>query len=433
MDIGQIIELGTDTAQLMKVHDIDWTDFTLHRAGIIPIYDDGTHKWIGFGVSCFSANITPIGGDYEPGDYDLLATAVREYNEEVGPNMPNITEGSLYDCYAVKSNYTIQILLPLTERPIVEFVPTKELHDILWVTPHQLMVMSNKQDYMLPGRFRDNSKGFPFAASLRGIAQKVAKVVSEGMVFVISHSSTSFNRPRRAYRKSTPLLVTDMNKFRKDAQFPGKWALTALTINRDSFGIMREDRTIYMFSIIYLDEVIFTLNKINLKVYVSTMADKIYAEKTFKLDRRVGNSLEYSFISLTTKYGGEETIPLMNNFLTQLNIVRQDSQTESISNECNLILDHELKLYDFVDRKNAFFNARRAHFLHGMFLINTLLSQSSQGLPYWSIKNTLKKHKLQGDLAINVIVNQMIALNLLQQHHPTTYVYIPRQVISMES
>jgi len=69
------------------VKQIRWDNPNIERGGVIPIYIYGGHKWIGFGISNHSAIISPLGGSFEDKDYDLLSTAVREYNEEVGESL----------------------------------------------------------------------------------------------------------------------------------------------------------------------------------------------------------------------------------------------------------------------------------------------------------------------------------------------------------
>ena len=111
------------TPGLYRVRDINWADPTIIRAGIIPINYNGNYRWMEFGVSQYAATITAIGGAHEEQDHDLLATAIREYNEEVGSNMRHIVAESVINCYAIKTAYTIQILLPMNSRTS-EIIPT---------------------------------------------------------------------------------------------------------------------------------------------------------------------------------------------------------------------------------------------------------------------------------------------------------------------
>ena len=96
------MEKPNEPVTFISVKSIDWSDENIHRAGIIPIVIEGDEKWIGVCISSYNTSIGTFGGKHEDCDYDLLDTAVREFNEEVGDNFPHITCEDLMDCYAIK-------------------------------------------------------------------------------------------------------------------------------------------------------------------------------------------------------------------------------------------------------------------------------------------------------------------------------------------
>lgn len=427
MDVSQASEDIVDgpstevTAEFMRVRDVNWADLEIRRAGVIPIYDDGINKWIGFGISRFSANITPIGGDFEATDHDLLSTAVREYNEEVGSNMRNIIEDSVYNCYAIKSNFTIQILLPVKEYANM-FTPTQELYDMLWVTPKQLTIMSDNQQYVLPIRNREGSRGFSFSAPLRDVAKMVALKVNEGTPFTRVTSTEYLFRPKREVVKSSQMLITNIDKFKIDAQSQAKWSISSLTFDKNYFGLMRANRTLYLLPIQNLDEVMAIMNKLSGKIYVSNANERERIIKTNKLDKKLVNSIEHAYKSLAAKYSESEMSSLMKDFFKQLAVIRTQPEVDHIMNECILILESELELYDFIDKTGAFFNSRRACFLQGVNTVNRVLAHHTQGVQYWSLKQVLQKEQSCKEITSNVIINQMIALGLIEQNRETTQI-----------
>lgn len=408
MDINQE---NITNIKLLKVTDVNWNDITIHRAGVIPIYYDGNNKWLGLGVSKFSTNIITIGGEYEGDDFDLLSTAVREYNEEVGQNMERITEEDTYGYYALKSGYTIQILLPVNNKPEI-FTPTKELYDLLWLTPGQLTVMNEKQDYIIPGS--DNVKAFKFSGGLRKIVDYIASSIESGIPYNKT-DATSIIRTKRLYIKPSPILITSIDKFRKDSKVPSKWNLNALVVGTNYLGVMRYDRTLYLLSTIYKDEVISALAEINFRVHVSTMNDKMNIERT--APKRFLGSIEYGINGLLYKSSNNEIQGIKNNFISNLIYIRQQDEIERISNECNLILDYELKLYGIIERNHSLFNEKRALFLNKINIINTIVSRYVDGLKYSMMKKEVSKYKTQPNSDILLVFDQIIKIGLLNNNN----------------
>lgn len=82
-----------------SVEETNWADPTIERAGICLFYrfdsKSASTTFIGFGINNYSGIISPLGGSFEENDHDLLSTAIREYNKEVGQNFPNLTEESV--------------------------------------------------------------------------------------------------------------------------------------------------------------------------------------------------------------------------------------------------------------------------------------------------------------------------------------------------
>lgn len=397
--------LCAKTINLFKVRDIDWTDFNINRAGVTPIYDDGIHKWIGFGITNFATNITPIGGLYESNDHDLLSTAVREYNEEVDCNLPHITDESVYNLYAIKTNYMIEILLPISFKPD-KFVKTEELYDMIWVTPEQLLSMAKNKNYILPS-LTSRSKAYSFSGGLFNAIPDIITAVTSGIPFKETwcENRKFFSRSKRKDIRHIPKIITSLDEFINNTLVPRNFVgQISVVLKSDVIGIMRHDRTIYLLSVIYLPNIVKILDKLQTRIYVSTDIDRNYVRKLLPCCLKTLKSIEYVL---------ENANEMKCEFFQDIEIVRREN---NIVSELKLILDYERKNYEIIQNKSDFFNEKRAYFLRVVSNINKLLSQGPMELMQLRKSISGTSRDLGGRcLRVKDIINILIETQLVSQ------------------
>jgi 8-oxo-dGTP pyrophosphatase MutT (NUDIX family) len=349
------------------VNEIDWSDNTIHRAGIIPIViDEDNNKWIGLCISSYNTSIGTFGGKYENEDYDLLDTAVREFNEEAGNNFSHIKCDDLYDCYAIKTNYSISILVQFTGKPKY-FKRTKEIYDMLWVTPDHLRCMYENKDMILcyNGRLTGYPKGFLLSHDLRRNAPIIIDVVTS-----MSDYNHLNNTPiQRTKRLLTSVRCTDIrehNSFILDVGTEKQWNTSFMVITADNIVIRRYDMTTYSFPRKFLSEIF--------SVFKSHSNDRF----TFI----VGDSTNVSEISVLTKPRNVFIMSLEDYVLnSKVSHIIPHEYHESLTRirnsgditaELDFLSEYEFLAYREICRLGTYFNPKRAAFLKRVkYVINT--------------------------------------------------------------
>jgi 8-oxo-dGTP pyrophosphatase MutT (NUDIX family) len=401
--LSSFSSLMSRSRNLIHVNQINWASKEISRSGIIPIYDDGLHKWIGLGVSKFSGNITTIGGRWEPTDHDLLTTAIREYNEEVGSNMENLVEESVYDCYAIQSTYSIAIFYPIKAIPDKDFVPTDELFDLIWVTSEQLRIMATKQEFVLkqysgkktkksssetPKRkvIKSTTRAFLFSNDLKLLANSIVWTIETGIPFIRPKFDYHFYRPKRVLSVTKPQICFDITTFIRDCQNHPNWGNVSLVMMGSQIGLMRYDQNVYILPLVHLDLITMHLNRLNIKIYVGLRNDLIKLKlQECGLNQRIISSIEYGLIRL------QNTYEVLKEFIGLLQTIRNNEidDTSKILTELSLILSYESRVYRLVEEQGGFFNEKRAYFLKGLSKINRILAQNYEGMPYLKLKSIL--------------------------------------------
>ncbi|MCX6231434.1 MAG: CoA pyrophosphatase [Bacteroidetes bacterium] len=99
-----------------------------------------------------SGQIAFPGGKYEPDDKNLIYTALREANEEVGIDISSIEIlGELSELFIPPSNYLVLPVVAYTER-IPEFIPDiKEVNQIIEVSLNELLSTANISSFEFNG------------------------------------------------------------------------------------------------------------------------------------------------------------------------------------------------------------------------------------------------------------------------------------------
>lgn len=391
-------------AKLIPVTQIDWSDQSINRAGIVPIFID---KWLGLGVSMYSSNIGIIGGAFEEEkDHDLLATAVREYNEEIGSNFPAITIEKLYGCYAFSSNYSISIFLPINEKP-TEFVSTTELHNIIWMTPHQLNIMAQNQEFILhdtngnkgPGL---NPKAFIFASDLKHSAHKIADIIKDESEF-----STDAKFMFRRQKKTTPVqkneIVTDVEKFDQDLKKKNYWIGSAVVIDKDTIGIChKNDGTLYLLPKSEVTRIVSLINVSGFKFLIGKDSDIYALVRNHRYLRR--NS-----IMSVSEHANQSRVPdsVTDKYWKSLSTIRTEIGTERIVKESQLLIDTEREIYVETARRGLYFNQKRAIFLLGLNRVNSIIREGYTPTQAQIREQLNRSHKC-ADVSPDTVISVML-------------------------
>lgn len=396
---------------LFRVCDVDWSNSRISRAGIIPIYTDGVRKWIGLGVTNFATNLTTIGGRFEITDDDLLSTAVREYNEEVRPNMLVLTEESVYNCYTIKTDCDLNILLPIDRRPS-NFVKTSELYTMVWVTTRQLgCLVTDKMFYKSRARVLSLSWG------LRELIPVLARVVDSGIPFTRVTNIPIFKRPKKVTGATIVGIFTNIKEFENDALVPDNFrGHTGLIVSETNIALFCRDGKVYLLPFTDGPALANIINRIGVKVYTSTIADENLVTD------RCGNIKTITSIERSFNRNHQEFKNIFRRFMAELSSVRnQDVETRAIA-ELYLIYNYEEKFYELLEKINGFFSERRAKFLIATNNVNLLLSKGP--IEYSRLKRILVDGAGYDTNESEGILKIMINTNLVVQTSKTAPITI---------
>ena len=414
-----------------RVRDINWANTNIYRAGIVPICIENGYKWIGLGISKFSGNITSIGGSYENVDHDLLSTAVREYNEEVGNNMKALTEEGVYNYYAISSEYCVSILLPIKRRPN-NFKETEELFDIIWITPTQLRIMAANQEYPLfhkntatekyivkKGKYGSRTRAFIFSTDLKFMWEKIANAVEDEKCFMTLPFLERFIRPKRMEITIIPRIKTNVEEFLYDCIHYKAWGNTALILTPNIIGLMRRDNTTYLLPHYEIKTIIEGLKESNTTSYVAFSSD---------LSNPMISEL-ISDIKLVSVESGTKRLNIpSNNFLKEIYQLRDQHDKNMTMNgiikELNLIIHYEVIIYETIQQQGKFFNEKRGYFLKGVNNVNRILEKYPNGLYYRKLKSLLNQFYTCRNPPSHIVISIMIETGLLQQNNMTTNIHI---------
>jgi hypothetical protein len=122
---------------------------SVNRSGIIPYCMKDDIFLIALGLNNFRKTLTVIGGQYDDSDFDLLSTAVREFNEESGGLLNPVKEEDLLDSYVIVSSYSYTFLVKTEYQYVNKSGNDGELSTIIWLTLEQLKSLSNQKRHDL--------------------------------------------------------------------------------------------------------------------------------------------------------------------------------------------------------------------------------------------------------------------------------------------
>lgn len=337
-----------------KVHEIDWSSGNIFRAGILPIYDDGNYRWIGLGISNFSTNITAIGGCYESKDHDLLDTAIREYNEEVGNNLDNVTLEDLLGCSAIVCEDNIQILLPISMFPS-SFVSTEELYDMLWITTKQLQEMLSHPTSFIPGSGK-KTRAYIFAREFRNLGNNIINVV-DNISMIRSTGLLIQSRPKKVDMRA---LVNNTNFA---SYIKSTYSMGYMTISKNKMGVAFEKGSLFIFPIEELTLVTTKLLSENIKLMTNLSREQI---SSFNIEKGI------LVLENILPCDREDLLQVLEININELN---QDNEEEYIKNTLILMREYEVEIYNLKIKEKICFDDKRALALTSLNRVNKMLSQ----------------------------------------------------------
>lgn len=134
---------------------LNLADEKINRSGIIPycfVRDSyGNDKLLlAFGLTSYSKSLNVIGGGFDEskGDYNIVDTAIREFEEETGNYFKKINRNEILDSYVVKTSNSYSFLWK-TEYKVGKLKGDGELSLIVWITPKQLEILHKIQSGIL--------------------------------------------------------------------------------------------------------------------------------------------------------------------------------------------------------------------------------------------------------------------------------------------
>lgn len=415
------------------VRDINWSDSAIYRAGITPIYSNNLIRLVGIGISAHATNLTLIGGSFEFGDFDLLGTAVREYNEEVGSNLRHITIADVLDLYAIKTSRTIQILLPINEIPKT-FMATKELSMIIWVTANQLYSIYNNRNEILRPYFKcikdinldtlsqdfditKVSRSFITTAPFEEQCLIMINILRSGMKLQ-SPSKEIFLRRFRTIEISFPKIYTTVQQFKDDSRsslfFRGG---LYMSIVKDKIGIMIPNKTLYVLQRSNIIEIAKILNNISVVIY---LADNNNVEilKQCNINHRLIKSLVYDMLVSNN----DELKKIGEEFIQKLTIIR--SKGDNIYDECKLIYKYEKIKYRIANKNKLYISLDRLTFYHSVNCVNFTMMENPQGVSHHKIYTEIMNKNPYKYIKIVDMIQIMKEFQMITENNATEDFYI---------
>lgn len=427
-------------SKLLQVRDVDWTNPNVNRASIIPIVNERNYRWIGLGISNHSANLTTIGGGYEKMDHDLLSTAVREWNEEMVPNVSPLSEVDLYKRYAIQSKNFINILLPSSK--LMKFKPTDEIHSIIWVTPSQLKAMHQRQNVILSSsdnKFSEKigtkitgTRAYLFSRELAVTADDIVDSIETTDIFTPVLDRTPFERPKREPTQKISKTIVSIDQFLKDIH--SGWHAPAVIVTTNHIVISRPNQIVYKLPRIELPKIIQAFNQHHIQILVALSNDiKESPLKSSGLKNQNVLIVEHKL----RQTGLYDQIDI---FKAEIAKSRSLDEDQHIQTEVELIFQYEFQTYQKMKRNKRGFATSRACFLQLLNIINHKLSLSKTPMTYMSLIAAMTSVALpkcpkimtstspstdRSLLNLHQIVSFLIKTGLLNQDPSTTVITIP--------
>lgn len=389
---------------LMPVANVNWADPKLFRAGILPVCDG----YIGLSVSSYSSILSTIGGSFEASlDYDLFSTAIREYNEEVGYNLPNVTELDLHKCYAIVSEYSILIFLQIDKIPD-KFEPTDEINKIVWVTPQQLITFANNQSLYIKSKTvtvksqGKVSRALTFSSDLKHYAEDIAYIVHHHKDLRLSHRAPTLIRTKKQSDDRSNEIIYDFDKFNKDFQETSYWLRSPIVITPNMMSI-RHHKT----GALYIIESIDYPNFINALLAKNKMYFLISCLHDVKHLDPTGKNLKMLKKKIVQVDNCEYRIKEHIKF-TALTKTRNFDLQKRLIEEPKVIRMYEELIYVHSKKMGTYFSQKRASFLDAINTVNMRLKNGDNR----SVSRIIKDEYKGSDPSPQYICNLIDRMNL---------------------
>lgn len=420
--MGHVHEEGGKPSGLMRVRDVDWANPDIERAGIVPIRREGSRILLGFGIAILASNITPIGGGFEDTDYDLLSTAIREFNEEIGHNFHPLVDDAVYNMHAVVSAHNIQILLPVHNWPS-SFTATQELEDFIWITPQQLNIMNQRQHYVVPTPIGE-TRPFLFASSLREIASMLVDAMSTDTVFNRVVTDEPFERVQKI--KTVTLagvhiglleLVQSLNTT--------KWYHAMLVYDQQNVYVSNDHKVRFIIPIHQMTDIVREIGSRKIRLFfLNTQAlqgaRRLVPNKYWKYN--LCRAIDQSFNDMRRTVDNRIISEVLRDYERRIAGVQRSP--DRLFLELDIMNEFEIKLYKFAAESKSYYNYSRVCYLRTLSAANILLLRLDTGVEFQHLKAELSD--ICHEISSYVALNTMIALNLLYQDPVTALVYISK-------
>lgn len=338
---------STDTYYYGPVTNVDWTDVTIKRAGVLPYTIEFDTPWLCFGISNYNSRITTFGGQVEQDDFDLLDTACREFNEEIVQNYPPITPDDLLSCFCIKSSKHVLILYPLDTRK-VDFTETKEIRDALWITINQFIAMRVPTVRTLKLEYNSRSSGsnpyaYLFSADVDDCTDGIIDAFTGDIPQYPAPVNPEFVRLQRSFDEENINIKYGIGTFLNDFETKNYWNNGLFTTFDDQAVMGYRDKTVYIFHIDDIPLALTTINELDIGTHRST-----------------------------TLYTFDETsqLPFYSNIKFRHLYDRNKSPYADILDKVSRLYDAEYTFYTKIRKSGSFFNKKRWEFLDCLKRIN---------------------------------------------------------------
>lgn len=332
-----------DKVTYHHVREIDWSNSNFKRAAVIPFVKNNGKLWLCFGISRYNSCITTFGGMPELKDFDILETAIREYNEETNDNFPRLTVIDLFYCCAAKTSDSVSIFVEFPEI-IKNFNGTKEIFNLLWVTSDQLLQMVSCSKVRLSYNSGDNTFAYRLSGDLKRIATSIVKFLLGPFK---QPSTKSLTRTKMKHIEKNVTVLNGFQHLLEDLKQHKTLGSCVVSIFGNKFGIGRTS-----------DKMIFCM-------HLSEMehAFKLISDKADLLDIKA----EFLCMDNTKNYPFSKKYRIRN--LPEY--YYKGKLFKNLVDQIKYLLDCEEDMYIRRKKKNIFFNEKRAHFLTCLNIINT--------------------------------------------------------------
>lgn len=342
------------TSSYTTVDKVDWSSSTIKRAGIIPVIYHNDILWFGMPLTMGTTTLADFGGTVpsindieagEPSDYDALATAIREWEEETHDIFGDIVLENLTNSYVLvddryKKSRTILYFIDTDASPW-EYISmfndrSDELDEAATITFLSINQLSN----VLSGKSRNYD-----IPHTRIRAVQINKYLSSPLATFLNEVSQDdiihrANLPSKQLERR-PLVIDASWKVHIDEDTPysidnvNRWGYNiyvSIWPRRQMLAIANEHRDIYIFKRRMKDKYFRILKDIReLRFHKALYSDRIGRPGSKSIEREINiagedssNYVEYIEYLRRTATGDNEYDKIIDEIKT---MIREDFRT----------------------------------------------------------------------------------------------------------